>query len=150
MSNHAFLKICDFFWNIFWWKQYSKTRYWLCLIRRNSFWEILSLTCDQNWSSLNNMLWAFKPCPLEINSDGRLKREHLESSSSALKALDFHNHHNAYGQKIWNRDDLTWGISIHKVRHDLLITWSFEIMWQTKTIISLLPECLWPPDLAGW
>ena len=26
-----------------------------------------------------------------------------------------------------------------------LITWSFKV---TKTIISPLPECLWPPDLA--
>ena len=137
------------------------------------------------------MLWAFKPCPLEINSDGRLKREHLESSSSALKALDFHNHHNAYGQKIWNRDDLTWGISIQKwdmtfwsrgllkscdkrkplypyyqsaydhqtwqdgnldglLLDDYLITSSFEITWQTKTIIFAQELCLWSPNLAGW
>ena len=34
--------------------------------------------------------------------------------------------------------------------HDPLILWSCEIIWQTKTIISLIPQCLWPPNLAGW
>ena len=31
-----------------------------------------------------------------------------------------------------------------------MITWSSEIMWQTKTIVCLLPQCLWPPDVARW
>ena len=29
-----------------------------------------------------------------------------------------------------------------------LITWSWKITWQTKTIKSQLPECLWPPNLS--
>ena len=31
-----------------------------------------------------------------------------------------------------------------------LITWSWKIMWQTKTIIPPQPQCLWPPNLLGW
>ena len=33
--------------------------------------------------------------------------------------------------------------------HDTLITWSYKIMWQTKTTKSLLPQCLGPPKMAG-
>ena len=31
-----------------------------------------------------------------------------------------------------------------------LVTWFYEIKWQTKDFISLLLQCLWPPNLAGW
>ena len=34
--------------------------------------------------------------------------------------------------------------------HDPFITWSCKITWQTKIIISPLPQCLWPPNLARW
>ena len=34
--------------------------------------------------------------------------------------------------------------------HDPLITCCCEIMWQPKIIISLLPQCLWPYNLAGY
>ena len=34
--------------------------------------------------------------------------------------------------------------------HDPLITWSCEITRQAKTVISLLQECLWKPNLAEW
>ena len=33
--------------------------------------------------------------------------------------------------------------------HDSFITWSWEIMLQTKTTISPIPQCLWPPNLVG-
>ena len=33
---------------------------------------------------------------------------------------------------------------------DPLIVWSCQITWQTKSIISPIPQCLWPPNLAGW
>ena len=33
--------------------------------------------------------------------------------------------------------------------HDPLITWSCKIIWKTKIMISSLPQCLWPPNLAG-
>ena len=33
---------------------------------------------------------------------------------------------------------------------DHLITWSCKVTWQTKIIISLLPQRFWPPNLAGW
>ena len=32
--------------------------------------------------------------------------------------------------------------------HEPLITWSCEITWQTKTAISPLSQCLWPPNLV--
>ena len=31
-----------------------------------------------------------------------------------------------------------------------LVTWSCIITWQTKTTISLLPQCLRPPNFASW
>ena len=31
--------------------------------------------------------------------------------------------------------------------HEPLVMWSYEINGQTKTIISLLPQCLWSPNL---
>ena len=34
--------------------------------------------------------------------------------------------------------------------HDPLITWSCEIMWQTKIIIPILPEYLWTQNLVGY
>ena len=34
--------------------------------------------------------------------------------------------------------------------HEFLITWSCETTWKTKTIISIIPQCLWPPNLVGW
>ena len=33
--------------------------------------------------------------------------------------------------------------------HDHIITWSWKITWETKNI-SLLPQCLWAQNLAGW
>lgn len=32
---------------------------------------------------------------------------------------------------------------------DPLVTWSWKVMWQTKTIISILTQCLQPPILGG-
>ena len=31
-----------------------------------------------------------------------------------------------------------------------LVSWSCKITWQTKTIISLLPQCPQPQNLGGW
>ena len=59
--------------------------------------------CDQNWNHWYGMLCAFKLCSIEINSNGSLKRGHVESCPST-----------------------------------------------TKNIISPLPQCLWPSNLAGW
>ena len=38
----------------------------------------------------------------------------------------------------------------HIKPHNLLITWSCEIKWQTKTVTSPLTQCLGPSNLAGW
>ena len=37
----------------------------------------------------------------------------------------------------------------HLKSHELLITWSCKITWQTKINISSLPQCLWSPILSG-
>ena len=34
--------------------------------------------------------------------------------------------------------------------NDHIIMLCCVIMWQTKNIISPLPQCLWPQNLAGW
>ena len=34
--------------------------------------------------------------------------------------------------------------------HKTLTTWSSKVNWQTETIISPLPKCLWSPNLSGW
>ena len=35
--------------------------------------------------------------------------------------------------------------------HDILIKWSYyKVISQTKIIISSIPQCLWPPNMAGW
>ena len=34
--------------------------------------------------------------------------------------------------------------------YNALMMWSCKVTWQTNTIISLLPDCLRPPNLAGW
>ena len=34
--------------------------------------------------------------------------------------------------------------------HNPLNTWSCEVTWQIKNILSPLPQYLWPPNLAGW
>ena len=49
-------------------------------------------TYDQDQSYKYDMLCAFNPSPIEINSNGGLKWEHLESSLQQLKSLylDYH------------------------------------------------------------
>ena len=34
--------------------------------------------------------------------------------------------------------------------HISRVTWSCKIMWQTRSIISPLQQCLWPTNLARW
>ena len=53
------------------------------------------------------------PCALEINSNSGFKRQHMESSSVALKNL-YIQYHNAYGDQTWQSGDLSWVVSIRK------------------------------------
>ena len=62
------------------------------------------------------------PCALETNSNDGLKRGHVVQFNGLLPIKS----------------------------NDRFITWSCEIMWQTKTIISPLPQCPWPQNLVGW
>ena len=34
--------------------------------------------------------------------------------------------------------------------YDPVITWSYKINWQIKTIISTIPQCPWPPNMVGF
>ena len=40
--------------------------------------------------------------------------------------------------------------ALEKIVMGDLITWSSKITWQTKTIISPLPQCLKPQNSVGW
>ena len=51
----------------------------------------------------------------------------------------------AYDHQTWQDGNLD-GLLLD----DYLITSSFEITWQTKTIIFAQELCLWSPNLAGW
>ena len=53
----------------------------------------------------------------------------------------------AYNDKTWQNFNLPWLAPTHKVNNPL-ITWSCKIAWQIKNIFPL-PQCLWPPNLAG-
>ena len=63
----------------------------------------------------------------------------LARSRDKLKPL--HLYHNAYGHQTWQEGKLADGLLPIKP-HDPSITWSCEITWQTKTIISPLPQFL--------
>ena len=86
-----------------------------------------------------DMLCAFKPCPLEIKSNSGLRREHLESSSSATENVTITT------ATIATKLDkvVTYHEGVPPIKsHDPLITWFSEITWQTKIIISPLPVAM--------
>ena len=45
----------------------------------------------------------------------------------------------AYGHRIWQNSNLHWRAHTHD-----------EITWQTKSIITPIPQCIWPPNLVEW
>ena len=96
----------------------------------------------------NDMPRAFNSCLLEKNSNGGLKRDHLEFSFSANKNIS------PLPQYLWPPNLAVWWLTIQVFlpikSYDPLIMWSWKITSQTKFIIALLPECLRPPNLAGW
>ena len=59
-----------------------------------------------------------------------------------------------YGHQIWQDGNLPGRIPTRMVGMavglDLARSWFCEISWQTKTIISPFPQCLWLPNLVGW
>ena len=71
----------------------------------------------------------------------------MSRSRDKLKQLYLY-YQSVYGQQTWQDGNLPCGLLPIKW-HDPLITWSWEITWQTK-IIFPLPECLWLPKLRGW
>ena len=57
---------------------------------------------------------------------------------------------NVYDDQAWQGGDFPLGTSTIKMSDYPLITFSCKILWQTKTIISPLPRCIWAPNLAMW
>ena len=45
--------------------------------------------------------------------------------------------------------NLTWWAPAHKLTWPFRL-WSCEITWQSEIIVSLVPQCLWPPNVASW
>ena len=85
-------------------------------------------------------------------------------SPDKLSSLYLH-YHSAYEHQAWHGGDLPWEapivaviscfdhvVLLHQLTKlmDYLVAWFCDITWQTKTIVSLLPQCLWPSNLAGW
>ena len=73
---------------------------------------------------------------LKINSNGGLKQQHVESSSSTTKNIVY-----SLPQYLWPQNLRRWWLT--------MIKWSFRMTWQTKIITSPLPECILPPSLIG-
>ena len=91
---------------------------------------------------------AFKPCTLEINSNGEFKREHVESYSLTTKK---HISTTAMPMATKRGRVATDHEGLPPMKsHYPLITWFCEITWQTETLISLLSLCLWPPNFRWW
>ena len=68
----------------------------------------------------------------------------------ALKPLKTYLHYcKAFGHQTWQGGDLQCEAPTHKVAWTL-IKCSYQITRQTKTILSLLPKCLWPQNLTWW
>ena len=59
--------------------------------------------CDQDHSHSNDMPCAFRPWSLGINTNGRLKQEHLRSSSSCSKNII-----SSIPQSIWPQTLVGW------------------------------------------
>ena len=53
----------------------------------------------------------------------------------------------AYGHQTWQDGNLSWWAPTHKVTKTIN-TWSCKVSWQSKTIISPLPQLLWLPKLG--
>ena len=54
-----------------------------------------------------------------------------------------------YGHSTWKGDELLYGLPRIKSENSQN-TWSHEIKWQIKHVISLLPLDLWPLNVARW
>ena len=72
----------------------------------------------------------------------------LMRSRGKLKSLYLH-YHSVYGHQTWKMVIYFDELLLIK-SHDPLITWSYKIKWETKIIISSLPQCLWPSNVARW
>ena len=117
----------------------------------NSYLQISSIAaltaCNQDWTYESNMPCAFRPCPSGTNIDRGFNREHVESCSPTTKNIV-----TLLPQYLWPPN---WAGSNYleqlppiKLLYSL-VTWSWKITWQIKTIISPLLQCLWQSNLAG-
>ena len=81
--------------------------------------------------------------------NGGFEREHVESYSLATKLNYISTATITITTKFGRLLIYHEGYAPIKL-YEHLITWSSEITWQTETIISPLPQCLWPQKLEGW
>ena len=70
---------------------------------------------------------------------------HTWRSPDKPNTLHLH-YQSVYGHQTWQDGNLSWWPPAHKV------TWPFDhvVFWNYIVIISPLPQCLWPTNLAGW
>ena len=62
-----------------------------------------------------------------------------------IKVLHLH-YHNIYSHQTW-QGDILLGVLTHKVTLSF-ITWSCEVMWKIKYVMSPLSRDQWPPNMA--
>ena len=87
-------------------------------------------------------------CALEINNKDEFKPEEVESCSSTTKNVISITTMLMVTKLDWV---VTYSEGLQPIKsNNSLITWSCEISCQNKNFVSLLPEWLWPPNLAGW
>ena len=96
--------------------------------------------------NITNMSCAFMSCALEIKSNGRLKRAHVEFC--ALIPKTYLHYQSAYGHQLCHCDDLPCGAVTHISHMTLGLRGLARSHEKLKT--SPLPGCLWPLHLAGW
>ena len=83
----------------------------------------------------------------EINSNGGFKQKHVESCSSATAK---HIVTTTLSMATKLNKVVTYHEGLPLIKWHDPVTWSCKITWKTKTIITPLPQCLWPWNLAGW
>ena len=96
----------------------------------------------QTWQN-GDILWEASNHKVILRFDHVLFQSHVIE-----KSLYIHNQ-SGYPYKIGRM--LTYLDEFLPIKsHHPLITWSCKITWQTKTILSPLPQCLWPWNIVGW
>ena len=116
-------------------------------------WVISFYFCFRSvWSIWDLLTWfsiCFQVTCFRDNRYGGYKRQHIESCSSTTKKHFISNTAMHMSTKLTK--EVTYHERLLPIKsHDLLVMWSCDITWQTKTIISPLPLDLWLTNVTGW